>query len=394
MRCRLTSRATTRITVTMHEGDLRRRGADTTDGDERVLDLAWPDGVPEGERRYMALLSEEQRRVALSRLEAIVVTDLPLVERMRLAGGSRAQFYRFRSAWSKKRSISSLVPYARRPARRGGEFPEAEAAASREAARDPGDSVQELSERVRATLADPPSMVVLRRIAGDARRRVLLRADDLAARIGRGFAVEYVATDVPLAVDGGAEWAHAAIVVERASGLVLGWAIGSAADAGGLVDLAGARSVGSPDAERVARVATGDAVPSLDVRIPNWSQDGPGLVVLIARIKAVAGDGSARETRAYGGYLSEAVGFRLGGIRLEPGPAKKPATRLMTPAEARRSPPVDWREAERRMADAVHRHNTPIRERLDAMAESAGRYRARDLFEALMSWASLTAEEE
>lgn len=192
-----------------------------------ALHAAWPDGVPEGELMLASRLSAGMRATVASRLKAIMrfyddhdQRQGVATRRAAEAGVSRKRFYAMARAWMETRSIIALGARAAENRSRASKLSQAVRASAEEmilymSVHQPDASIAEVCRRVVEATRAPISRTTVRRLWLDARRtappglfseRLLLDSVGLDAF--------YLSHRLRLYV-----------VIDRGTGLVLGWAI-------------------------------------------------------------------------------------------------------------------------------------------------------------------------
>jgi len=330
---------------------------------DRILARAWSGSVPREEVELLERLPLEKRKKALRRLAAIVADEGSVADRAAWAGDTRTAFYRVRKAWEAENSVRSLTPYLDHAPKARGVYPVVEEWLAQEMERDPRlhsqAGVEALVRRIRAEVAGAPGASTLRRIVAEA-----LRGAPSRKAFGRGFALEYVMTDLlatpALSGAGGAEWLDLAVLFETSTGLVLGWEVGSRISAPAIVRAAAG---GDVDGLR-ARLPPGDtSTTPLRVRMP---PDHAGSVVEAMNLYRGAADVLGEENLIryqadFGSMMAGPIGFDLGGVRLHPRKTADVSNRSMGEGEGEPLRPLlDGLGARHRMASAVARHNLPI----------------------------------
>lgn len=206
---------------------------------QQLIALVWPDGISERDRVVMDAVPASNRKNLLDRLEAVWRAERgePLGPLADLARLKRAAFYNLRVAW-RTHSLAGLVPHDTRSGRRvdaSDESPlrkEAETLLRSNPLSRNVDVARRIMEAnpdlVRTDAGANHALTVLQRLqrlVGDERRR--LTGDPKFVRAAFGGEMVLDLTAVQIVLDGTERaLAVAAILMETASGIVLGSALG------------------------------------------------------------------------------------------------------------------------------------------------------------------------
>lgn len=228
-------------------------------GEPEVLDLAWPDGMPAEEHALLVTLDTDRRAIVVRRLAALLDVERGLVDLTggaREAGVARTLFYNLRKAWRLRRSLRSLVPYAKGPnpapsfvephkregliARRQATERAAAVAAIRA---DPAASSDEIASRIAEETGSELDRRTLVSLARQERRLLHFSPHLLRGVYGRSVLADVSALALLVESGGQAETAIAAMIVERSTGLVLGHAVGRRRDGAVLQVSAASRAI-------------------------------------------------------------------------------------------------------------------------------------------------------
>lgn len=377
-----------------HDKSAARPAGERLDADE-LFAKAWPEGATKSDLALLESLSEDQRDAALLRLEKMLEADLGVAKQASLAralGINRSYFLTLHRRWKVDRRLSTLVPYQARPARRmvrsrANELMEltvrrlllrspsrlrnseiAKRATAREARR------RDRLERMKGRSPDAPSTKIdLDRSRNDAALKIVHRvrrelASDvtwLKRRYGGEIALDVTAISLALVNEAGVHrQAIVALVIEAASGFILGHAMGSFEIALELSTSAIAMAKARLDRETldvcdVASEKTNVSAIVADVPVP--SSGGAGEMP-----SAVASDdhlelrrGSARR---YGLLTREYIGPRIGRMIIHPRATYTGNAKL--DLAGRRYVEAGPDDAAALWAYEVERHNQPIEDRL------------------------------
>lgn len=310
--------------------------------------------------------------MVLRRLDALLDADEtghpPMVELARRAGLGRAAFFDTRRRWLEERSLAAIIPFSRVPAREAVDRGATRPAAARVAElvrRSPdfvaaGAIARELMREVGAGLAFPTALRLVRK----ERSLAALEPGYLVANYGRVLLVDACAIGIPVERPGGSGAAIAALVIERASRLVLA-AIAGAPD--GIATLqndaigAAIAMVANNGVDRAADSSTTLEVVMAEGAEPRL-QRGPhtgGAVLDLAR----GGD------RRFGQRVVSLLGSRMG--RLELLPRSTMTGALGAGLAGRNLAPVTDAHAALLVAEAAREHNVKVLAALRA-AEASG----------------------
>lgn len=338
-----------------------------------VLARAWPEGVPAEESVYLRSLSDERQAIVVARLEAVLAAEgdaTGLVDAARLAGLGRTAFFGLRRAWNANRSLRSLAPYERRrsvpksfvePDKRPGKMPRfqvGERTAAVEAIRaDPAASNASIAALVAertATALDPRTLTSLVR----QERRLLHFSPRLLLGVyGRSLVADVSALDMTLSEGGEGRSAIAAFLIERSTGLVVGYAVGARDQGVALQGRAAQRAVAFLADER-ADVALGTPVAMKLVVGPGPEEEIETLANAAGSVRDVEVFATGR--LRFGRRVTSLIG-RPGRIGLRP-MATMPADQDQLPRS--NQPSVTIAEGDVLLGAELARHN---RSALDAL---------------------------
>jgi hypothetical protein len=212
----------------------------------RQLELfaeVWPNGVPNEDRIIFEALPIDQRRRVLERLDAVWQADRggPLGALADAVGLKHAAFFNLRRAW-RRHSLAGLIPHETRVRRRllaSADDPLRKRAVSLLRAKTGARNVDiaklmiEADPTLVSAVGGPNARLGvlqrLERLVQAERRSLAMDAEYLTRNYGRGLALDLTAVSIILN-DKSPSLAVAALLVETASGLVLGSALGRAND--------------------------------------------------------------------------------------------------------------------------------------------------------------------
>lgn len=336
--------------------------ADAVERPDDPLAEAWPDGMPEADRLFLAALGERERQLVMRRLDAVMRADRgePLAPLADGIGLKRAAFFNLRRAW-RQRSLAALLPHAARPGRR------VEAKADDPRRKRAGELLQQRAGRrnvdiAKLMVAEDPTLVgdgphgrlvaiqKMERLVRHERARLAVDPAFLRQAYGGGLVLDLSAISIVME---GQKLAVAALLVETASGLILGHAIGSSNETVGvqLEALTVARSflaTRRADLEFDARAA-----PELALMVPP-GVDADAMAAELAPhvnglvIGRIGGF-------SYGQQVRQVIGPRVGRIVLQP--RRTLAVDIEEFASAGRSPVMPPATARATFAREVVRHN-------------------------------------
>lgn len=206
----------------------------------KLIQLVWPGGIPAREGAFLRSLDPDDLEVVTRRLNAVWRAEQgeqPLEWLAEFAGVSRARFYVLRKAWAERDLPGLLRQQTRRPWSKVEESPLVEA--SVQYLRDNGPNARNRAI-ARALIADgvlgeavgEPSVTQIQKLdryIRVARRLMQTDADFLITHYGRGLLIDLVGTDIILGFEE-PQAAVIALVIETASGVILGAVIGPSED--------------------------------------------------------------------------------------------------------------------------------------------------------------------
>jgi hypothetical protein len=339
------------------------------DGADQLLRRAWPEGVPPAELAFLRSLPERRAEIVRRRLTALLAADgnpaPDLTEIATSAGLSRTLFYNLRKRWSKNKSLRSISPYQPRSGG-GAEAPdgsrpdgdagrrhsnEAEAALA-EILADPLANNGQIASRVAVSTRTALDRRTLVKIVQRERRLLHFRPLDLLPVYGRSLLADITAVEIALEEDEHLEVAVLAMLIERATGLVLGHAVGTAQDGIALQVKAALRAVAFL-AEHRADTPLGTPV---DIRVVV----GPAELEQVARIGDTLARHLGRENvvsvgwRRFGERAASLIG-QPGRVRLRP-MATMPQQEMLDPSRIP-GPRLSRADADALLGTELARHN-------------------------------------
>lgn len=299
----------------------------TEDDGSAVLSRAWPEGVPSAEAALLKRLPVARRQKVVARLTALLdiedlrrankVARLDLPARARTAGVTTDGLAAIRRKWDADRTLASVVPYLgrseRQPTQRSDDDPIVVEARALIADRPGATDSQLASELRRRGGASVPNMI---RLVRRLRRDEATDPSVIGVTYGKALLVDVCATDAVTAADRPIAFA---LVVERASRLILGAAAGTVDDDTIALEL---RAVSAATARIAADGLDADAggtVAAVELTIG----DGPGVDAAFAAADVLREVGfdvraNSRGPRRYGQRLVSLLGRRLGAISWRP----------------------------------------------------------------------------
>ena len=204
----------------------------------------WPEGVPAQEKAHWAAVPDARREAVLMRLHALALLDANEVQVGQAAdraGLSRQAFHKLRKRWLADRSIRSITPYRFKPSdapgidskdagQSFGRAGSSDRLAKRRATELIGDYPSEsngtLGRKLRDLLGDSISLPTAVKTIQRTRNATALNPSLLAKTYGSSLLIDLVG----IRIDGVAldtdEPVMAALVLERATGLILGFDAG------------------------------------------------------------------------------------------------------------------------------------------------------------------------
>lgn len=340
---------------------------DRATGEDEIVTLIWPEGVPERERLILDGLLPEKRRVVLARLEAVWKAEngepwKPLAERL---GLGRAAFYNLRSAW-RERSLEGVIPNERRAPRGlsvATDSPIREAARKLLLSSGPGSRNIDLAKRLLSENPDTNDLggsttqtrlQAAERLVRHERKALACDGDFLRLHFGRHIVIDLSAVAVLLL--GEAELAVAAVCLDAASGLVMGSSINRLAIASETEREAADNAWRLIYHNRLDRPKETWPPCHLDMMVPPGIETSRDLVGL----KAATDSLSLRPSSSYGfgQEILQRIGPKMG--RLSFAPRKTLQVDAAQFSESRLTVELPPRAAATHWEREVLRHNEPI----------------------------------
>ena len=295
--------------------------------------MVWPSGLPPEEEANWAAVPEVRREVVLERLQALVALEtdgMKVGEAAALAGLSRQAFHKLRSKWRAERSIRSVTPYRSRPSTATlGRDADDVVSASREPAltdtpfaraldlvtERTSESNGRLGRRLRKAIDDSISLPTAVDVVRRARSVAALDPDRLATMFGSSVLIDFVGVRIDGVVAETEEMVVAALVLERASGIVLGFDVGerhrmSESQLGSIRDALETISRLEIDPDRDAGTSCRVVLPSSDQADRRAKHSG--------RLREVLGKDRVYSTgvRRFGVRTTSIIGHKLERLRL------------------------------------------------------------------------------
>lgn len=331
-----------------------------------LVSRVWPEGIPTRDRVVLEAVPATGRARTLNRLEAVWRAERgePLGPLAELAGLGRAAFYNLRVAWRTK-SLAGLVPHDTRSGRRvtASDDDPLRLRASAHLRDEPGRRNVEIAK----LLMDQDTSLVgdnsgphdaltvlqrLERLVREERRGLARDPVFLTGAFGQGLVLDLTAVSIVL---GGAEreLAVVAIIMETASGLILGSALGRK-DEGRLLQcnalVAGLDFLRQHKADLPP---SRDAAPDLGLMLPSGVDPGRVVEALVAHVDelTVGRVGGF----SFGQQVVQVVGSRIGRMPLNP--RRTLSFDIEDFMSRRMAPTVTLLEAQAVWAREVDRHN-------------------------------------
>lgn len=291
-----------------------------------LLCKVWPGGLPDSDRKILEMLPPEKLEVVARRLEAVWLADKgkPLAHLAELAGLKRSAFFDLRKAWQ-AHSVAALVRFDSKRARGvTGEATEPLVFKAMEILRESKPSIRNIEVARRLRTVDPQNSVGdklhelqrAERYVQAARRKLLLDTEYLNNSYGRSIIIDLTAIDIILE-DPRPSHAIVAMVLDAASGLVLGSALGPVSYG---VDLQVAAIDDALDflkEERADYIPKGGPAPDLAIMLPPELNDSDSITALLQAHAAGLVVGHAGGF-SFGQHAVQCIGRRIGRVALAP----------------------------------------------------------------------------
>lgn len=345
---------------------------------EELIALVWPEGMPIRDRIVMEAVPAAVRNQLLNRLEAVWRAEQgePPGALANLAGLKRAAFYNLRVAW-RKNSLAGLVPHDTRSGRRIDADKDdplrSQAVALLRASPlrrnvDLAKSIMDANRSLVPEDAGPNYALTvlqrLQRLVGEERRR--LAADP--AFVGTAYGGELVLdlTAVQIIIESsGRSLAIAAILLETASGLVLGSALGEMHQGTSLQCDALKSGLSFLESQKADIADSSDAMPRLGWMLP----PGVDAEQIAGSVEPHVGElimGRAGGF-SFGQQVLQVVGPRIGRTPLNPRRTLLANVDMEEYPKRRVAPVLTLDEARAIWAREVERHNA---DRVDALTKA------------------------
>jgi hypothetical protein len=298
------------------------------EGAEQLRMRIWGDDVPPDELALWLRMTPERRQKLQRRLAAIVAfedTDADDRDPKRfadLAGVSLARFYGLNQIWKRTRTIAALAPHgASRKGRSAVKMDESLAEAVKLIVFEhPGADQETLAKALFARFSGTASLSYLRRMVGSERANQERASLGGRAGFGRKVLIDATATEIVVhGGDGQLEWLVCGLVVDLATGLIVGQAFGSSTRP---ADLQADAARDAVKRLKLLRIPYGldKAEPSFVATVA-YDDDIMEVLRRAARLQA-AGENveviQGSGTRYVGTVLHQALGRRLSTIELRP----------------------------------------------------------------------------
>ena len=329
--------------------------------ENRVLQEAWPEGVPPLERALLASLNAEKYTAVLARLDAVnraSAGESPEALAVHLAVG-RASFFKMRRRWQAERTLAVLVPRAKR---RGGR-PKLEhdevAGEDLDSGTAPGSETRSIGM---------PSVPTVRRMQREMRRAEAAKPEALLESFGSRFALDLTAMDIPISIHGEIEWAGGAFFLELQSGLILAGVVGSLTESD--VILRQALERGCALAEKKRLRVQSDLI--LEAVVGDSGVSMRSVADHLGWLESATEPGHlyAAGNQRFGRFLLNAVGRRIGRVRFKPRTTVR--TAKIPASEFQGRTPVSVENAQILLDAEIRRHNEPIEAQLTELGLLSG----------------------
>ncbi|GAA0732159.1 hypothetical protein [Sphingomonas japonica] len=297
------------------------------DTETELLRRAWPDGVPDAETRLLRSLTAQRRAKVIARLGALLEIEearrsnpnahVDLRTKAAAAGVTTDGLFAIRRKWEASRSLVSIAPYLgraeRQPTQRDEDDPVVVAARTLIAGM-PGSPDSVLASRLRQQFGTAiPNMI---RLVRRLRRDEATVPDRIGGTFGRALLVDLSAID-RVTTDQPAVPIVCAVVIERASGLILGAAVEESGGDTLTAQVAAVREAIAFVSKHALDVA-GD-ISAVELTIG----DGPDAAEAFAAAERLKREGvdlrvNSSGPRRYGQRLVSQLGKRLGRLWWRP----------------------------------------------------------------------------
>lgn len=209
-----------------------------------IFAKAWQNGLPPEEQAEWSSVPKDRRDSVIRRLSALAALEAGEVNvgsAAALAGLSRQAFHKLRTRWENERSIRSLTPYRFRERTQTVTKNDKPVVGRSEASQSPdpflakalktiteypAETNGRLGRRLRKTLDEAISQPTAVELVRQARRLTALKPELLEDTYGKSLLIDFVGLRMDGVAVEGDRVTVAAIVLERASGIVLGLSVG------------------------------------------------------------------------------------------------------------------------------------------------------------------------
>ena len=346
-----------------------------------VLSPAWPDGVPEEERRFLGMLPTDRRNLVLHRLSVLLQVEakhMSVGDGAEALGLARSGFHKLRRKWAHSRRLASIAPHSGPGIRRARADDDLARLAMDEDSDDldpfvstawkliqmnPRLSNGAIAKRLVAQHPRANSLPTASKIVQRLRQAARLEPAYLKRAYGEQLLLDITAMALLIDEEGGPSTAIGIFLVERASGLILASSAGlrnNAVDRQRLVLQAGLRFLHDKRADKA-----GHAPAELRMVLPDL-QHAAGSKDIVEQLTRTLGKEAvlAVGSRRFGERLVSSIGHRIGRIELRPRstPLGEALPRISFELFQR---PISAEHANGLLADYASEHNGPILRRLE-----------------------------
>lgn len=354
-----------------------------SNSDALILRDAWPDGPDPADAALWSLLNEQARAVVTARLKALIAVERgarPAAVYAKAAGMDPTRFSRLRKRWLEERSLRTVIPQAHRRVRRitprydfawaTGDDKLVEREVHQASC---NASVSSIARRVVEGVHGTMSLQTATRLVRQQIAQDRLDPDSLREKFGDELRIDLSAVSLALSGqrDDEAPAVVVAMVLEVASGLILGSAAGEAAVSIKLQHEAIANAI------KFLNIDERQAINSRMTIVLGWAEDRrlwdlayalhglPGVERIIEKTPGRFGKG-----------IVEILGHRIDRLRLRP-KSTDPRSPKHRETKTLSMPPMSAMHARALVEEAVANHNAPIiallnREGLLGPASAAG----------------------
>lgn len=342
----------------------------------RLIAQVWPDGMPPRDQVVLGAVPEDERSRLLDRLEAVwrASRGEPLAPLAKLADLKRAGFYNLRKAWERN-SLSGLIPHESRSGR--GTVVEIDdplralartllterpLARNVDLAKALMDGRPDLLPETAGPHGALSTLQRLERLVREERSRLVLDPQYLKGAYGAGLVLDLTAVSIVLDEEPRA-LCVVALLMEMASGLVLGSALGRAADGIGLQRSALEGGLSFLRRRKADVAPLEGAPPDLSVVLTD-GVDADRFSEAMSPCTGVMHVGRVGGY-SFGSFAGQIVGQRIGRVPMNPRRTLDIGPDAFM--ETRRAPVVSMEEARAIWTKEVERHNE---DRVEALAKA------------------------